>query len=244
MMFLLRSSMESTSGGYVTPHLHVPQEVWSQGGAKLNNLAEKNRAISIIANAMKELQNGSSEIFGPGNVCSGFGMGIGSIGPKEVDAWMAKLDEFSGACDAVVSSFGKKLSVGEGFAVKKNKWGDKWSEKMTRKFDKLNFTGAGKNLDSPSEYVMGLRGLFKDAQLLDEHTRAVLMHNTTSSLYNPVQAPSSSYHAFPMDYRVAVEARLKRSSEFFASVLLTFVVRDLSLLLDKYVKKCEKWLAE
>jgi hypothetical protein len=41
-----------------------------------------------------------------------------------------------------------------------------------------------------------------------------------------------------------MEMKLKRCSEFFASVVLTFVIRDLSQLLDKYAKKCEKWLAE
>lgn len=47
-----------------------------------------------------------------------------------------------------------------------------------------------------------------------------------------------------MDIRHSAELKLKRFSEFFASVVLTFVVRDLSQLLDKYVKKCEKWLVE
>jgi hypothetical protein len=53
-----------------------------------------------------------------------------------------------------------------------------------------------------------------------------------------------AYAAFPVDLRVAAEQKLKRSSEFFATVVLTFVIRDLSQLLDKYAKKCEKWLAE
>jgi hypothetical protein len=71
------------------------------------------------------------------------------------------------------------------------------------------------------------------AQLLDEHTRAILSHPT---------APA--YAAFPLDVRGFAEQKLKRISEFFARVVLTFVIRDLSQLLDKYVKKCEKWLAE
>jgi len=52
------------------------------------------------------------------------------------------------------------------------------------------------------------------------------------------------YAAFPIDLRVSAEQKLKRFSDFFASVVLTFVMRDLSQLLDKYVKKLEKWLAE
>jgi hypothetical protein len=90
------------------------------------------------------------------------------------------------------------------------------------------------SLDSPAEYVAGLTRLFSHAQLLDEHTRALLSQ----------QPVAPAYAAFPQDIRAAAEVKLKRSSEFFASVVLTFVVRDLSQLLDKYAKKCEKWLAE
>ena len=89
------------------------------------------------------------------------------------------------------------------------------------------------SLDSPATYVLGLTKLFSHAQLLDEHTRAL------SS-----QPVAPTYAAFPVDIRMAAEVKLKRTSEFFASVVLTFVVRDLSQLLDKYAKKCEKWLAE
>jgi hypothetical protein len=88
-------------------------------------------------------------------------------------------------------------------------------------------------LDSPAAYVEGLKRLFQHTQLLEEHTKAV-----TSQPIVP------AYASFPTDIRTVVEAKLKRSSEFFASVVLTFVIRDLSQLLDKYAKKCEKWMAE
>ena len=89
------------------------------------------------------------------------------------------------------------------------------------------------SLDSPASYARGLEKLFLHTQLLDEHMKAILSH--------PI-APS--YAAFPIDLRVSIEQRLKRASEFFATVVLNFVIRDLSQLLDKYAKKCEKWLAE
>lgn len=89
------------------------------------------------------------------------------------------------------------------------------------------------SLDSPAAYVQGLKQLFLYAQLLDEHTKAVIS-----------QPIAPAYAALPADIRAAAEPKLKRASEFFASVVLTFVVRDLSQLLDKYAKKCEKWLAE
>jgi len=80
---------------------------------------------------------------------------------------------------------------------------------------------------------MGLIKLFSMAQLLDEHTKALC-----SQPISPV------YGALPTDIRTSVENKLRRYSEFFATVVLTFVIRDLSQLLDKYAKKCEKWLAE
>lgn len=218
--------MISATGGYITRRLHVPQEVWSQGGAKLTNLIDKIRVVGILCSALEDIQNSSSDYFGAGNVSSGMALGIGSIGRKEGEAWIARLEDFSTICDGVVANFGKKLGVGEGFVVKKTTWGDK----LGRRFDK--FTN-GKNLDSPAAYVQGLRKLFEHAQLLDEHAKAV-----TS------QPVAPAYASFSLDIRSAAEIKLKRSSEFFANVVLTFVIRDLSQLLDKYVKKCEKWMAE
>lgn len=223
--------MTSKTGGYITRRLHVPQEVWSQGGAKLMNIPEKIRVVEVLCSALEEIQSWSVEYFGAGNVSSGMGMGIGSIGKKEAEAWTNKLEEFSAVCDGVVGNFGKKLGVGEGFVTKKS--GGKvtsWGGRLTRQFDKLT---NGKNLDSPAIYVQGLAKLFNQAQILDEHTKAVCC-----------QPIAPLYAAFPPEYRTASETKLRRASEFFAKVVLTFVIRDMALLLDKYVKKCEKWLAE
>ncbi|KAI0048385.1 hypothetical protein FA95DRAFT_1490882 [Auriscalpium vulgare] len=231
MMNLLRHTMTSKSGGYITRRLHVPQEVWSQGGAKLANLPEKVRVVEVLCSALEEVQTVSVDLFGAGNVSSGMVMGIGSIGKKEGETWSMKLEEFSNVCDGVVANFGKKLGVGEGFVTKKTTGVTSWGGKLTRQFDKL--TNQQKNLDSPASYVQGLSRLFLQAQLLDEHSKAISL-----------LPPAATYAAFPPELRSAVEAKLRRCSEFFATVVLTFVIRDTAQLLDKYVKKCEKWLAE
>ena len=120
MMFLLRQTMVSKTGGYITRRLHVPQEVWSQGGAKLTNVPEKIRVVEVLCSALEELQHWSAEYFGAGNVSSGMAMGIGAIGRKEGESWASKLEDFSTVCDGVVGQFGKKLGVGEGFITKKS----------------------------------------------------------------------------------------------------------------------------
>ncbi|RDX56042.1 hypothetical protein OH76DRAFT_1477723 [Lentinus brumalis] len=230
MMFLLRQTMTSKTGGYITRRLHVPQEVWSQGGAKLTNVPEKIRVVEVLCSALEELQHWSAEYFGAGNVSSGMALGIGAIGRKEGEAWAAKLEDFSAVCDGVVGQFGKKLGVGEGFITKKSSGVTSWGGRLTRQFDKIT---NGKNLDSPALYVQGLAKLFQAAQILDEHTKA-----------SSAGAVAPLYAAFPVDIRAALEHKLRHASEFFAKVVLTFVIRDMALLLDKYVKKCEKWLAE
>ena len=87
--------------------------MWSQGGAKLLNLPEKVRVVEVLCGALEEVQNASNDF------TSATGIG-GSGGRKDVERWLAKLDEWSGACEGVVGSVGKKLGVGEGFGVKKS----------------------------------------------------------------------------------------------------------------------------
>ena len=117
MMCLLRHTMMSKTGGYITQRLHVPQEVWSQGGARLVNLPEKVRVVEVLCSSLEEVQHTSGGIFGAGNVSASLAPGIGK---KEGELWSLKLEEFSGVCDGVVANFGKKLGVGEGFMIKKN----------------------------------------------------------------------------------------------------------------------------
>ena len=133
MMRLLRSTMVNSTGGYVTRRLHVPCEVWSQGGAKLINLDDKLRVVESLVVALDTLQISSYDYFGAGNVGNGLTLGIGSIGRKEANAWLLKLEEFSNVCDMVVADYGKKLGVGEGFVARKSTWG----VKFTRRLDKL-----------------------------------------------------------------------------------------------------------
>jgi hypothetical protein len=116
MMNLLRHTMTSKTGGYITPRLHVPQEVWSQGGARLLNLPEKVRVVEVLCSSLEEVQHVSGGIFGAGNVSTSVAPGIGK---KEGELWSLKLEEFSNVCDGMVANFGKKLGVGEGFMIKK-----------------------------------------------------------------------------------------------------------------------------
>lgn len=154
MMNLLRHTMTSKTGGYITPRLHVPQEVWSQGGARLLNLPEKVRVVEVLCSSLEEVQHISGITFGAGNVSASLAPGIGK---KDGELWSLRLEEFSSVCDGVVANFGKKLGVGEGFMIKKtsgvsvlatnlSRFGfyidcelkvTSWGGKLTRQLDKF-----------------------------------------------------------------------------------------------------------
>lgn len=120
LMTLLRHTITSRTGGYITRKLHVPHEVWSQGGAKLANVPEKVRVIEVLCAALEELQNGSTEYCGQGITGIMVFPAGGAPGKKEAERWMSKLDEWANVCEGVTGSMGKKLGVGEGFGVKKS----------------------------------------------------------------------------------------------------------------------------
>jgi hypothetical protein len=128
-----------------------------------------------------------------------------------------------------VTSWGGKLTRQLDKFTNGKKWGFFFLDARVARTELHVFT----SLDSPATYVQGLSKLFLHAQLLDDHTKALLS-----------QPVPLAYASISVETRAAVETKLKRSSEFFATVVLTFVIRDLSQLLDKYAKKCEKWLAE
>jgi hypothetical protein len=114
-MALLKLTMTSKTGGYITRKLHVPHEVWSQGGAKLTSLPEKVRMIEVLCSALEELQIASTEMCGPPG-------GIARSSPVtkvDFERWLSKLEEWGTVCDGVVGGMAKKLGVGEGFAAKK-----------------------------------------------------------------------------------------------------------------------------
>lgn len=106
--------MTSKSGGYITRRLHVPNEVWSQGGVKLSNLPEKVKVVEVLSSALEEVQMASHSFALNKNILM-----ASSCTPDEAERWLNKLDDWNAVCDSIVTSFGRKLGVNEGFVVKK-----------------------------------------------------------------------------------------------------------------------------
>jgi hypothetical protein len=80
-------------------------------------------------------------------------------------------------------------------------------------------------------YASLLTKLFGLVQILDEHSRA-----------SQISPQPPAYASLPQDVRNRIDTSLKSISELFSKVVLTFVFRDLSLMLDKYHKTCDRWI--
>jgi len=133
LMSLLRKSMVDRTGGFITPKLHVPNEVWTQGGAKLQNHADKMKALDILATSLDELATASVEFCGAGGV-NGLS---GALGRSEAERWAGKLEEFDRSLSQVGEVYGKKLGVGEGFVAKKTGGMAALTGKFTRGLDRM-----------------------------------------------------------------------------------------------------------
>ncbi|CEL52246.1 hypothetical protein RSOLAG1IB_00786 [Rhizoctonia solani AG-1 IB] len=210
LMGCLLVSLTHQSGGYLTPKLHVPHEVWSQGGAKLVNVPDKLRVLESLVDHMIGLRECSEGFFSGG---------------QRGEDFMKRLDEWVKHCEALNGEYAKKLGVGEGVIKKRGGMTDK----IMRGFDRIT---NGKSVDSPANYADLLKRLFTGADLFDKHIQA--LHDPNHPRYLPVSG----------SVRKQIEMRLHAASDFFATVVLTFVVRDLGLLMDKFVKKTERWLEE
>ncbi|ELU44519.1 ATP-dependent DNA helicase recQ [Rhizoctonia solani AG-1 IA] len=205
LMGCLLVSLTRQSGGYLTPKLHVPHEVWSQGGAKLVNVPDKLRVLESLVDHLIGLRECSEGFFS---------------GRRGGEEFLKRLEEWTKHCDSLNGEYSKKLGVGEGVIKKRGGMTDK----IMRGFDRIT---NGKSVDSPANYAELLKRLFTAAELFDKHILAL------QDRHHPRYLPVSS------SVRNQIEMRLHAASEFFATVVLTFVVRDLGLLMDKFVKKTD-----
>lgn len=131
LMYLLYISI--TAGGYISRKLHVPRDVWTQGGAKLTSLPEKGKCVAIIDQGLDELSKASKEFLRAAQVNAAGLSGTG-ISRAVGERWLRALDEWVQVCDGVVGNLGKKLGVGDGGASKKAAG---WGNKVSRTFDRM-----------------------------------------------------------------------------------------------------------
>ncbi|SPO39386.1 uncharacterized protein PSFLO_04867 [Pseudozyma flocculosa] len=231
MRMLLRSIGE---GGYVTQRLYVPKGLWLQQGARLVSIESKVRAMELVSTGLEAVAKGGEQLLRP----PGSGLGLETSNGSK---FAKHLDELDALMIEAQNSLAKKLGFLETVTGKKaSTFSGVFGSKLTRSLDRMT---NGKSLDSPVIYVEGLARLFARAQVLDTHLICLLRAQGTVSaaeMADALPTPSHNsnvYSALPTELRAGIEARLRRSSDFFAKVILAFVLRDVGVLLDKFAKR-------
>ncbi|KZT61299.1 hypothetical protein CALCODRAFT_428060 [Calocera cornea HHB12733] len=212
-------------GFYLTPRLFIPTTLWSQGGAKLEKLPQKTSMLLTLGTALEELQRHSDERERERRG------GWAQEGVDSEEHWQRALVDWERVCDGIREStrgkggFAGIQQPGQG---KSGGGGIGWG-RLGKQWEKVT---SGKNLDSPAAYVQSLTKVFQSAPVIG-----------TPNSPSP-SGPLPHYEHLTPSQRSALERRLRNSSDFFATTVVPFVVRDLGLLMEKYLKKGEKWLVE
>ncbi|GAA6014500.1 hypothetical protein JCM11491_004516 [Sporobolomyces phaffii] len=113
-----------------------------------------------------------------------------------------------------------------------------WSSKFQRGFDRVT-NASGVSLDSQVTYIETITRLFRQSQCIDHHLALLLSTSSSSNVRTEV----SAYSLLPLSEKHRLERQLRRASEFFGTVVCRFVLKDVGLLLDKYVKRGGAWLS-
>ncbi|KAL8291643.1 hypothetical protein RQP46_001901 [Phenoliferia psychrophenolica] len=124
------------------------------------------------------------------------------------------------------STLAKKLGYGTSGKKTGGTSFSAWSSKLSRSLDRVT---NGRSLDSPATYIDGVTRVFRLAQSIDNHLVAIA-------------AEDFSYAELGQQETIRIQQGLRRASDFFGQVICQFILRDLGIFLDKYVKRGGAWV--
>ncbi|GEM11769.1 hypothetical protein Rt10032_c17g5786 [Rhodotorula toruloides] len=241
----------TSSGGYLSERLYIPAPVWTTpGGAKLVALETKVRMLELISTGLDALEKAGRGLLLVPTASSS----ARAAAREEAGRFARELESFEGLAEGVQTTLNKKLGPGvirsfsagvgggmSGMSEKDAKTGRKgstasfstWSSKLSASLNRVT------NGVRRAAYVDAVAKVFKQAQCLDPHLAFIL----TAGSADAVNSEDSPYTLLPAADQHRLERQLRKSSEFFNQVVCRFVLRDVGVLLDKYVKRGGAWLS-
>ncbi|POV98353.1 hypothetical protein PSTT_14459 [Puccinia striiformis] len=164
------------------------------------------------------------------------------------ERFMKRLEIFEELLDNLQSGGAKKLGLnttglqetayGQDNLRKAGGFGTLMAHKLGKGLDRITL-GRG-NADLPTLYVDTIARLFDKSQTIDVHLGSLEL--AARSQGN--SSGSGMYSAIGQQSKQHIEGRLRRVSEFYSTVVCRFVVADMGVLLDKYVKRGGNWCGD
>lgn len=257
LMRCLYQSIAHTRGGYISARLFVPKDVWLQKGVKIKAVDDKISACDLVSAALakltiiqsgepdlnaiyeemqaleglldrvqtmlsKKLGNevgaaGATALYGSGSNGDGGGMesGKASVG-KSYLSWRKLRSKNSNT--ALASSFGPEPGFDTpSLPMATPRTGSDSQKPPERNLKSVSFTGPN------SAYIAALARVFDAAQVLDQ--------------LPPIDSGKLSRKA-----QVGLELSQRHAAEFFGLYICRFVLADVTILLDKFLKKGTEWV--
>ncbi|KAL8934234.1 MAG: hypothetical protein Q9216_006009 [Gyalolechia sp. 2 TL-2023] len=266
-MRCIYQSITHPRGAYITTRLFVPRDIWKVTNVKLKNVDDKVSSCDLLtatllnlakvntfdANAVLEEMQGLEQIMEQSQavLSKKLGSEVGVSGA----AWLAKGSSDMASSGEVhggksgnagtksyLSSWRKKMSknssMSAAFAASaisnRSKDGDKEAPVMSSlpmtssqhsRFPRCDL-GQVEYVGPHSHYMGALARLCDAAQFLDQIARGV---------EDPGLKHSSSTH-------VGLELSMRHAADFFGFYICRFILNDISMMLDKFIKRGSQWV--
>ncbi|CAG8444760.1 16863_t:CDS:2 [Funneliformis mosseae] len=197
LMKLLERTM--TTGGYLTPKLFIPRNLWLQGHVKLAAIDTKISSCEVVSTCLMKLTK-------------------------------TTFNDMDNLAKGLQNSLARKLNYIESTNGKGRQSTSSlmnWGSKLSRGLDRMGMGNAMVRTEEASGYVEVLLKVFQQAGVVENYIRH----------FSSLNAPYHQHHK-------QIVARLHKFADFFGNVICRFVVKDLGVLTDKYVKKASLWITE
>ena len=249
-------------GGYVTGSLYVPCSVWHKPETWIfiSNLGDKVKALEIVQESLRTAQDAAVVLFGSaarpharnprameraGSLNSLQILPLDGARSRVAEEWVSALGSLLATLGQLELAMGKKLGLGEGVgggagSVSRTKRMRNWSTRVARKSFGV---ASGKSSGTVGmEYVEALGAVCAGVRILDGHACAVARLTpqrqvakekpTRGTDADLVKALAIEYQSLSPQQVAAVRVALERIAGAMATIIVPFVLRDLSVLME------------
>ncbi|ODQ53246.1 hypothetical protein SAICODRAFT_19169 [Saitoella complicata NRRL Y-17804] len=218
MRVILKSLRE---GAHLTPNLYIPQDIWMMKSVKLKAVDEKINACEILDNGLRR---------------------VGGVPYGDIESLLEALLQFRLVMEGVQATLTKKL--GEEFG------GDGGSERPGLgagwKMSQATLSLKAKFKSKKDSGASKLNALSGENEVMFEGPNAAYM-NALARMLDHAQTLEKMYghfdvHNLPSKSQDRFNKSFRHASDFFGGVVCKFVMADVSVLLEKYLKTGREWM--
>ncbi|KAL1934869.1 hypothetical protein VTP01DRAFT_7051 [Rhizomucor pusillus] len=224
LILSLEKSMDH--GAYITPRLYIPKNMWQQPNIRLPHLEIKVAACETLMNDLARLEKWSQldDLTGSLKLLEQFLEAVESL-QNNLSKKLKRESMDASTSGSVVN--GSDIASGvEASSGKRTQSFMSWGSKLSKSVERMNAFGLTRTEDHYRNYIEVLQRAFAKLHLLSDWWD----HYTNSEHTSPV--------------RDVLLQKLTKICEVVDLVIGGFVVRDMAIILAKWLKRGGSWVNE